>query len=171
MKHGSTEVTQRNLLHHEIEIMRGVGHRKLVVIVDEGHLLSKEMLEEIRFLLNYKMDSENPLALILAGQTELWEKLRLQAYRAILHRVDIQCFLMPYEYAQTKAYIEKQLTYAGHPNAIFSEDAMKAVHSFSSGIPRLINRACTQSLVYAYQNRRAIIDDRMVQLVLEGEVS
>lgn len=76
-----------------------------------------------------------------------------------------------YEYAQTKAYIEKQLTYAGHPNAIFSEDAMKAVHSFSSGIPRLINRACTQSLVYAYQNRRAIIDDRMVQLVLEGEVS
>lgn len=67
--------------------------------------------------------------------------------------------------------IEKQLTYAGHPNAIFSEDAMKAVHSFSSGIPRLINRACTQSLVYAYQNRRAIIDDRMVQLVLEGEVS
>ena len=151
----------RNLLHHEIEIMRGVGHRKLVVIVDEGHLLSKEMLEEIRFLLNYKMDSENPLALILAGQTELWEKLRLQAYRAILHRVDIQCFLMPYEYAQTKAYIEKQLTYAGHSNAIFSEDAMKAVHSFSSGILRLINRACTQSLVYAYQNRRAIIDDRM----------
>ena len=63
------------------------------------------------------------------------------------------------------------LGYAGHPNAIFSEDAMKAVHSFSSGIPRLINRACTQSLVYAYQNRRAIIDDRMVQLVLEGEVS
>ena len=161
----------RNLLHHQIEIMRGVEHRKPVVIVDEGHLLSKEMLEEIRFLLNYKMDSENPLALILAGQTELWEKLRLQAYRAILHRVDIQCFLMPYEYAQTKAYIEKQLTYAGHPNAIFSEDAMKAVHSFSSGIPRLINRACTQSLVYAYQNRRAIIDDRMVQLVLEGEVS
>ena len=48
------------------------------------------------------MDPENPLALILAGQTELWEKLRLQAYRAILHRVDIQCFLMPYEYAQTK---------------------------------------------------------------------
>ena len=49
-----------------------------------------------------------------------------------------------------------------------SEDAMKAVHSFSSGILRLINRACTQSLVYAYQNRRAIIDDRMVQLVLRA---
>ena len=144
----------RNLLHHQIEIMRGVEHRKLVVIVDEGHLLSKEMLEEIRFLLNYRMDSENPLALILAGQTELWEKLKLHAYRAILHRVDIQCFLAPYDFSQTKAYIEKQLAYACHSNAIFSEDALKVIHSFSSGIPRLINRACTQSLVYAYQNRR-----------------
>jgi type II secretory pathway predicted ATPase ExeA len=67
--------------------------------------------------------------------------------------------------------IEKQLAYAGHSNAIFSEDALKVIHSFSSGIPRLINRACTQSLVYAYQNRRPIVDDRMVQLVLVGEVS
>ena len=134
-------------------------------------LLEQEMLEEIRFLLNYRMDSENPLALILAGQTELWEKLKLHAYRAILHRVDIQCFLAPYDFSQTKAYIEKQLAYAGHSNAIFSEDALKVIHSFSSGIPRLINRACTQSLVYAYQNRRPIVDDRMVQLVLVGEVS
>ena len=57
--------------------MRGVSKRKLVVIEDEGHLLSKEMLEEIRFLMNYKMDSEHPLALILAGQTELWDKLKM----------------------------------------------------------------------------------------------
>ena len=67
----------RKKLHQEIEIMRGVSKRKLVVIVDEGHLLSKEMLEEIRFLMNYKMDSEHPLALILAGQTELWDKLKM----------------------------------------------------------------------------------------------
>lgn len=161
----------RKKLHQEIEIMRGVSKRKLVVIVDEGHLLSKEMLEEIRFLMNYKMDSENPLALILAGQTELWDKLKMQAYRAIRHRIDIQCFMMPYDFAQTKAYIEKQLAYAGHPNPIFSEDALQRIFEFSSGVPRLINRACTQALIYAYQNRRAIIDDRMVQIVLEGEVA
>ena len=161
----------RKLLHKQISVMRGVENRNLVVVVDEGHLLDKEMLEEIRFLLNYKMDSENPLALILSGQTELWDKLKRQSCRAILHRIDIQCFLEPYEYAQTKAYIENQLNYAGHPNAVFSDDAIRLIHTFSSGIPRLINRACTQSLIYAYQNRRAIIDDRMVQIVLNAEVS
>ena len=161
----------RKLLHKQVGIMRGVEHRKLVVIVDEGHLLNKDMLEEIRFLLNYKMDSENPLALILSGQTELWDKLRLQAYRAILHRIDIQCFLSAFDFAQAKAYIQQQLTYAGRKSAIYSEDALKRIFDFSAGVPRLINRACTQSLIYAYQNRRAIIDDRMVQIVLNGEVN
>lgn len=99
----------RHLLHHEIEIMRGVGHRSLVVIVDEGHLLSKEMMEEIRFLLNYKMDSENPLVLILAGQTELWEKMKMQAYRAILHRVDIQCFLGPTSFPRQRLILTANL--------------------------------------------------------------
>lgn len=101
------------------------------------------------------------------GRAEIY----MQAYRAIRHRIDIQCFMMPYDFAQTKAYIEKQLAYAGHPNPIFSEDALQRIFEFSSGVPRLINRACTQALIYAYQNRRAIIDDRMVQIVLEGEVA
>jgi type II secretory pathway predicted ATPase ExeA len=91
----------RDLLHRQIEIMRGMQSRKVVVIVDEAHLLDKEMLEEARFLLNYRMDSENPLALILSGQTELWDKLRLSAYRAILERVDIECFLTPMDFADT----------------------------------------------------------------------
>ena len=46
---------------------------------------------------------------------------------------------------------------------------MKLIYDFSSGVPRLINNACTNSLIYAYQNRRTIIDDKMVQQVIDGE--
>ncbi len=31
-----------------------------VIIIDEGHLLKREMLQEIRFLTNFKMDSFSP---------------------------------------------------------------------------------------------------------------
>ena len=31
-------------------------------------------------MLNYKFDSESPMALVLAGQAELWDKLRQQRY-------------------------------------------------------------------------------------------
>ena len=64
-------------LQKEIEIVRGIQHKYVVCILDEAHLLEKEMLEEFRFLLNYRFDSMSPMALVLAGQTELWEnKLR-----------------------------------------------------------------------------------------------
>lgn len=48
-------------LHREIELMRGIHHVKPVVIVDEAHLLDREMLEEVRFLLNFQMDSMSAL--------------------------------------------------------------------------------------------------------------
>jgi len=57
----------KRLLHREVEILGGVQGLKPVVIIDEAHLLEREMLEEIRFLLNSQMDSRNPLALILVG--------------------------------------------------------------------------------------------------------
>ena len=70
-------------LQKEVEIIRGVQKKKVVCILDEAHLLEKETIEEFRFLLNYRFDSMSPMALILAGQTELWDKLRLQRYAAV----------------------------------------------------------------------------------------
>ena len=64
-------IAARKALHRETEIMRGVGQHKLVVVVDESHLLDRKMLEEIRFLLNIDMDSRNPMALILCGQCKI----------------------------------------------------------------------------------------------------
>ena len=58
-------------LHREIELMRGIHRIQPVVVVDESHLLDKEMFEEVRFLLNFKMDAQSPMALILVGQNEL----------------------------------------------------------------------------------------------------
>jgi len=75
-------------LHREIELMRGIQHLQPVVVVDESHLLDREMLEEVRFLLNMKMDAESPMALILVGQSELWDRLQLQAYFKSFSRRD-----------------------------------------------------------------------------------
>ena len=70
-------------LQKEMEIIWGVQKKKVVCILDEAHLLEKETIEEFRFLLNYRFDSMSPMALILAGQTELWDKLRLQRYATV----------------------------------------------------------------------------------------
>jgi type II secretory pathway predicted ATPase ExeA len=158
-------------LHKEIELIRLTGGRSPVVIVDEAHLLSRDMLEEVRFLLNFRMDSQSPMALILAGQTELWDKLRLQSYAAIRQRIDIMCAVAHLDRIQTTEYIGAHMAYAGCEKEIFSEAAIDDMFRFSGGIPRLINKACTCSLMYGAQNRKSIIDDRMVKLVIEHELN
>jgi len=158
-------------LHKEIEIMKGVHGLLPVCIVDEAHLLDREMLEEIRFLLNFKMDSQSPMTLILAGQCELWERLKLQSYAAIRQRIDIQCAVGHMDKIQTAQYIKTHLAYADCQKDIFTDDAIDDIFQFSGGIPRLVNKACTCSLIYGAQNRKNIVDDRMTKLVIEYELN
>jgi type II secretory pathway predicted ATPase ExeA len=158
-------------LHHEIELMRGIHGLQPVCIIDEAHLLDREMLEEVRFLLNFKMDAQSPMALILVGQSELWDRLRLQSFSAIRQRIDLQCKLGHYDQSETTAYIERHLTYAGCDRPLFTESAIEEIYRFSSGAARLINKVCTHCLLYGAQNGHSIIDDRMIKRVIEGELS
>jgi type II secretory pathway predicted ATPase ExeA len=158
-------------LHREIELMKGIHHLQPVVVIDEAHLLDKEMFEEVRFLLNFRMDAESPMALILVGQSELWERLVLQAYAAIRQRIDLQCKLHHYDRAESAAYIERHMAYAGAERDIFTEGALDEVFRFSAGSARLINKICTHCLIYGAQNKHRIIDDHMAKRVVAGELS
>jgi general secretion pathway protein A len=158
-------------LHKEIELLQGIHHLQPVVIVDEAHLLDKEMLEEVRFLLNFKMDAQSPMALILVGQNELWERLKLQSYAAIRQRIDLQCKLPYLDRAEVGEYVKRHLAYAGADHDIFSDSAIDEIFKFSSGAARLVNKVCTHCLLYGAQNNRNIIDDHMVKLVIKGELN
>lgn len=158
-------------LHKEIELMRGIHQLQPVVVVDEAHLLDKEMLEEVRFLLNFKMDAQSPMALILVGQNELWDRLRLQSYAAIRQRIDLQCRLPHLDRSEAGEYIKRHLAYSGADHDIFSDNAVDEIFKYSGGAARMINKVCTNCLIYGAQNSRGIIDDHMVKFIIQGELS
>ena len=157
-------------LQKEVEIIRGVQKKKVVCILDEAHLLEKETIEEFRFLLNYRFDSMSPMALILAGQTELWDKLRLQRYAAVRQRIDINCVLPHFDRAETEKYILSHLVYAGGKQDIFTDRALDDIYKESTGIPRRINRICEKSLMYASQQGKRLIDEHLVRYIIEHEM-
>ena len=158
-------------LQEAIEYIRGVQKKQLVCVLDEAHLLEKETLEEFRFLLNYRFDSESPMALILVGQTELWDKkLRYKRYDAIRQRIDIYCVLPHLDRSETEQYIRSHLTYTECGQELFTEDAMNEVYKYSTGIPRMINRVCDKSLMYAFQQQKRLVDDHMVKFISENEM-
>jgi type II secretory pathway predicted ATPase ExeA len=158
-------------LHKQLEVIRELHHKNVVAIVDEAHLLEKETLEEIRFVLNFKMDSMTPMSLVLVGQSELWDRLKLQRYDAIRQRIDILCNLPPLDRAQTGEYISSHLTWAAGDINIFTDSAIDSLYKSSSGIARKINKICTHCLMNAFQKGKKLIDDHMVQNVADCEIA
>lgn len=157
-------------LQTELEIIRGVQKKKAVCILDEAHLLEKETIEEFRFMLNYHFDSESPMALVLVGQTELWDKLKLQRYAAVRQRIDVNCVLRHLDRSETEEYILSHLRYAGGREDLFTDIAIDVIQHGSSGIPRMINRICEKSLMYASQQGKRLIDEHSVTFVMEHEM-
>lgn len=158
-------------LQKELETIWTVQGRRVVCILDEAHLLEKETLEEFRFLLNTDYDSESKLSLILVGQKELWEKkLRLKTYAAIRQRIDISIVLNRLDRAEVGKYIRSHLDYAGYTGDLFTSDAEDEIYRISGGIPRMVNRICEKTLLYAYQQQKKMIDGHMIRYVGDHEM-
>ena len=140
-----------------------------VIIVDEAHLLSREMLEEIRFLLNVRMDSYSALSLILVGQTELRDTLKLQVNKAIWQRVDMRFHLPALNRDETAAYIAKHLAAVKASGEIFTQAAIGVIHEYCEGIPRKANKVAVACLMAATGQNQKLIDDHLVRVVIESE--
>jgi len=142
-----------------------------VIIIDEAHLLSAGMLEETRFLLNNDLDSQNPMCLVVVGQSELRAKLSKEIFEPITQRIDFRFALDPFDRAQTQDYIHAHMRYAGETREIFSPSAVDAVFHFSGGVARKINKACSLSLLYAAQKAMHTIDGGVIEYVADQELS
>ena len=143
-----------------------------VIVIDEAHLCDMEMLTEIRFLLNFNMDSKSIMSLILVAQSEIRDTLKKQAYEAISQRIDLRCHLPALDRAQTADYIAAHLAYASSsPAEVFTSAAVAAIFDFSAGLPRKINRVATFCLMHAAQTNKRFVDDQMVSLIVDRELS
>src|SRR5262249_41904708 len=136
-----------------------------VLIVDEAQNLTFPVFEEIRLLTNLETPTDKLLQIILSGQPELEEKLKLPQLRQLRQRVMLRCKTTPLSREEIGRYIVERLRIAGaaDPNSIFAETAIDAIHLFSMGIPRVINLLCEHSLVNAFVEQQRPIQPRIVE--------
>jgi general secretion pathway protein A len=124
-----------------------------VLVVDEAHHLSADVLEEIRLLTNLETAQEKLMQILLVGQPELDEKLDSHELRQLKQRVALRSQLEPLNQEETKGYIQRRLHLAGansDAGALFPADTVARVYRHSQGIPRLINTICENALITAY---------------------
>lgn len=137
-----------------------------VLIVDEAQNLSSEVLEEIRLLTNLETSTEKLLQIVLSGQPELEEKLKAPQVRQLRQRITLRCRTAPLTLEETFGYIAERLRIAGaNCEPIFSKEAIEMVHTYSCGIPRVVNLLCEHSMINAYVDSLRPVPANLVEEV------
>lgn len=138
--------------------------RKAVVLIDEAQMLnSKEVMEELRGLLNLEIPGKKLLNFAFFGMKELDNTMELDP--PLKQRVSTRILLEPLDEESTEGYIRHRLRLAGAKRMLFTNEALKAVYQYSNGIPRLINTICDNALFEAYIAKLNIVDDKTIEII------
>ncbi len=129
-----------------------------VLVVDDAQTLELSMLQELRFIMNFKVDSFSPMAFILAGQPEFKATLQTLHMAPIWRRIDTSYQISGMDYEETKAYIVHQLNVAGCSRPLFPDDVISNIHKKAKGISVVINTLCKGCLIDAAAREQELIN-------------
>jgi type II secretory pathway predicted ATPase ExeA len=144
--------------------LQNTKRRLAVVIVDEAHLLTQPMLEQVRLLLADKMDSESLATLILVGPPTLRQTLHLSVNEAFNQRLVVRAHLGPLDLAETIGYVRHHVKVAGYTGStLFTDDAIHRIFEHTKGLPRCINLICNTALMAGMLDQKQIMDESTVR--------
>lgn len=136
--------------------------RKVLLVAEDAENQDDEVLEQLRLFSNMEENGEKLLSILLIGNQDLNARLSESRHRALLQRAAVMCHAAPFTGKETAAYIRHRMMVAGAFLEIFTAEAVAAIHSFSGGIPKLIDLACDHALMRGYLEKQRTIDGRMI---------
>jgi general secretion pathway protein A len=138
------------------------------LIIDEAQNLSAEVLESIRLLSNFETSKDKLLQILLVGQPELAVRLNSPELRQLKQRVMLRHHLRALSLQECCEYVSNRLKVAGGgERTIFTPKALESIHSYSDGIPRIVNVLCDNALLTGYALGRKEIDTGIIREVAE----
>lgn len=140
--------------------------RRVLVVIDESHLLEPDQLEDLRMITNSEMDSRSPAAVVLIGQPTLRRRLRQGTMAALDQRITLRVHMDGMDLAETLSYVRHHLGLCGRSDPLFSDDAVAVIHHASRGLPRAVNNLALQSLVATFAADKAIVDQAAAKMAV-----
>jgi type II secretory pathway predicted ATPase ExeA len=133
------------------EVSRLCAENRLrpVLVVDEAHHLRTELLEDLRLLTNYAMDSENRLTVVLVGHPELRRRMGMAALDALSQRIVVRANVRGIARDEMGGYLAHRLRLAGSELPLFEPPTVEAIFQASSGLPRKANNLAHHALFAA----------------------
>jgi general secretion pathway protein A len=151
------------------EVSRLVLETKIhpVLVVDEAQHLRNDVLEDLRLLTNYAMDTERRLCLLLVGLTELRRRLSMAVHESLAQRIVVRYHLGGLSREELPGYLTHRLQLAGSTLPLFEPAAVEALFHATQGLPRKINRAAHYALSAAALAKVRQVGAEHVQAALD----
>ena len=162
-----TRASAFRVIRAEITRLTLEAKQRVVLIVDEAHHLRNEVLEDLRLLTNYEMDSQNRLCLLLVGLTELRRRLSMAVHESLAQRIVVRVHLAGLSREELPDYLTHRLRLAGCELPLFEPPAVEALFQATQGMPRKVNRLAHYALSAAAIAKAKTVSIEHVQSALE----
>ena len=160
--------------HNKIDLFNAIQERVIslskekrittVIMLDEGQYLSTKILNDLKILLNFDMDSESHAVIVISGQPILANTLSMQSHEALAQRIVINYTFSGLSRKEMPAYLDSRLKSCGVRENMFADNALEALWGCSGGSPRIINALAEKCLIIGFQKNAKVIDPEIVML-------
>ena len=140
---------RKNFKAIQEEIKRLVIENRItpVIILDEANSLPSSILNDLKILLNFEMDSKDNIILFLIGQKVFLSTLSLKANEPLKQRISINYSMSSLSKEESRYYIDQKLQAAGLTTPIITTEAYNQIINAANGIPRIINQVMDKALL------------------------
>jgi type II secretory pathway predicted ATPase ExeA len=138
-----------------------------ILLIDESQYLSNAILQEIRILTNFEIDSYNALSVLICGREELSMQFGLSILEPLANSITLTVHLEGLPKEESFAYIEGRLHHGGNTTPLFTTNALELIHQASGGIMRDINMIAHSAMVGAYLTKSRQVEAEHVKTAIE----
>lgn len=138
-----------------------------ILIIDEAQYLRNDVLENLRLLTNYDMDSQNRLCMIFVGQAELRRRLSLSVHEPLAQRLVVRYHISGLQRDELPRYLKHRLELAGTQLDLFEQPALEALFQATNGLPRKVNLLAHLSLNIAALQQAQAVSAEHIQTAVE----
>ncbi|MBN2693806.1 AAA family ATPase [bacterium] len=160
------KLTLLNQLYNQLIKIYKEG-KKAIILIDEAQMLqTREIMEEIRGILNMEVPGQKLVTFVLFGLKELEQNIHLD--EPLAQRVALKFSLEALDLPSAENYIKHRLKLSGAKRMLFTEEAVKIIHKYSRGVPRLINTICDNALFETFLNHDNVVKSKVILQVCEA---
>lgn len=162
--------TSRELWHitKEFLVHRGMAGEPVLMMIDNAHLVSPNVLEQLRRMSAIKVNDRRVLSMVLAGTSDLNRIMDSPAMSQVKFASQVHFNIRVYTEEETANYVWHRLRLAGGSDIVsFANEAHPLIYRYTGGIPKLINVLCNDLLTEAFARESHEITEELVRHVAD----